>query len=555
MSAAPVPSGTAEASGGSALSASRADSVQTASPVVVATSRRFVTAGSTAREVQAALENEFGLSPERAQLLATTFMNSGAGVTDGTKLMHALQMYGEAPFFWIYDGCLQKKGAASSISTMTNQLAMWRGHCSDISDEVRCMADRWTEVPQPSVRKNAKGKYADSRLFQPHWVTAENGRAKVSEKIVQFVQHVFPTGNTQIKKYNNFLAWLLIHLNAECRALKLPLLPDGFLRSQFVVMQSTGRLLRRTHQQSLVAPGDDGSYKDLHSSLSATIGMEGCLFIAEQMQNGKTGWSERANVQTQLLFLLQLSGGLRFNAVGGTVRIHMFHIKQCSVFGQYGRDTLLYICNNGKTNTNHHLLSVGAIAHRNPRMCLLTALGEALLNMLKDPKAGRPETNADFVTSIDLTRPDSFMEVELINASDESKSGSADKRKYEKFQRKYGELLDKFREFAESKGWRSMGMLKKTHQWRIEAIRWMQAHLVPKEEIEYFLNKFGAGSDAQNDEMTKSYFDDTRPQAVAVMGGFTDPDLRCIVSPHMPDDHELSGTSSDHAHVHAARTL
>jgi hypothetical protein len=83
----------------------------------------------------------------------------------------------------------------------------------------------------------------------------------------------------------------------------------------------------------------------------------------------------------------------------------------------------------------------------------------------------------------------------------------------------------------------------------------MQAHLVPKEEIEYFLNKFGAGSDAQNDEMTKSYFDDTRPQAVAVMGGFTDPDLRCIVSPHMPDDHELSGTSSDHAHVHAARTL
>jgi hypothetical protein len=126
MSAAPVPSGTAEASGGSALSASQADSVQTASPVVVATSRRFVTAGSTAREVQAALENEFGLSTERAQLLATTFMNSGAGVTDGTKLMHAMQIYGEAAFFWIYDGCLQKKGAASSISTMTNQLAMWR---------------------------------------------------------------------------------------------------------------------------------------------------------------------------------------------------------------------------------------------------------------------------------------------------------------------------------------------------------------------------------------------------------------------------------------------
>jgi hypothetical protein len=151
-----VPSGTAEASGGSALSASRAGSVQASSPVVVATSRRFVTAGSTARarEVQTALENEFDLSTERAQLLATTLMNSGAGVTDGTKLMHALQMYGEAAFFWIYDsdGCLQKKGAASSISTMTNQLAIWRGHCSDISDEVRCMADRWTEVPQPSVR-------------------------------------------------------------------------------------------------------------------------------------------------------------------------------------------------------------------------------------------------------------------------------------------------------------------------------------------------------------------------------------------------------------------
>ncbi len=72
--------------------------MQTASPVVVAPSS-FVTAGLTAREVQTALENEFGLPTERAQLLATTFMNSGAGVTDGTKLMHALQIYGVAAFF------------------------------------------------------------------------------------------------------------------------------------------------------------------------------------------------------------------------------------------------------------------------------------------------------------------------------------------------------------------------------------------------------------------------------------------------------------------------
>ena len=99
MSAALVPSGTAEASGGSAVSASRADSVQTASPGVVAPSRRFVTAGSTAREVQTALEKMFDLPTERAQLLATTFMNSGAGVTDGTKLMHALQIYGVAAFY------------------------------------------------------------------------------------------------------------------------------------------------------------------------------------------------------------------------------------------------------------------------------------------------------------------------------------------------------------------------------------------------------------------------------------------------------------------------
>ena len=28
----------------------------------------------------------------------------------------------------------------------------------------------------------------------------------------------FPTGNDQIRKYNNFLAWLLVHLNAECHA-------------------------------------------------------------------------------------------------------------------------------------------------------------------------------------------------------------------------------------------------------------------------------------------------------------------------------------------------
>jgi hypothetical protein len=174
-------------------------------------------------------------------------------------------------------------------------------------------------------------------------------------------------------------------------------------------------------------------------------------------------------------------------------------------------------------------------------MCLFTALGEAMLITFKDPKAGRGETN-DFVTYIDLEKPDSFMEVELCTASNESNSGGEEQRKYDKFQRRYAELPDKFREFAEFKGWRSMGMLKKTHQWRIEAIRWMQAHLVPKEEIEYFLNKFGAGSDAQNDEMTKSYFDDTRPIAVSVMGGFTNPNLRCIVSPHMPDAHELSGT-------------
>lgn len=552
MSTALMQSGAAAASCDTVVNASRSEPLQAASPGVVA-SRSFLTAGSTALEVLNALEKDFAVPTADAKFLATTFQNTGAGVTDGTKLIHALQCFGVEAFMWILNGS-RHKGAVASVSTMHNYLGLWRGHCSDISGEVRAMADRWTEVLHTSAHKNKTGKYANSQLFQPHWVSVESGQAKVSEKIVEFVQKFFPTGNDQIKKYNNFLAWLLAHLNAECHALKLPPLPDGYLRSKFCEMKSTAKLLRRTHQQSLVARGDDGSYKDLHSFLSATIGIEGLLFVVEQLQNGKTGWSEQANVQTQLLFLLQVSGGLRFEAVG-IIRIHLFHIKLCRVFGQYGRDALLYICNNGKANNNHHLLSVGAIAHRNPRMCLFTALGEAMLITFKDPKAGRGETN-DFVTYIDLEKPDSFMEVELCTASNESNSGGEEQRKYDKFQRRYAELLDKFREFAEFKGWRSMGKLKKTHQWRLEAIRWMQAHLVPKTEIAYFLNKFGAGSDAQDDEMHKSYFEDICPGPVSVMAGFPQhSDLRCIVSPHIPDAHELSSTPSDDAPVHTARAL
>jgi hypothetical protein len=155
----------------------------------------------------------------------------------------------------------------------------------------------------------------------------------VSEKIVQFVQHVFPTGNTADQEVQQLFS-VAPHSPQRRMPRSKAASAAGWIPAIRVRGDEEHRKAAKEHSPTVARrPGDDGSYKDLHSSLSATIGMEGCLFIAEQMQNGKTGWSERANVQTQLLFLLQLSGGLRFNAVGGTIRIHMFHIKRpyCSV--------------------------------------------------------------------------------------------------------------------------------------------------------------------------------------------------------------------------------
>ena len=477
---------------------------------------------------------EFKLSSSVAKQLATDFRNSGAGVTAGGQLMKPLRTFGPTALIVIWTGIRHKNGVADKISTVDNYLSLWRSACSDIS-HIRGMADRWTHIPHTNERSV---KFSGG-MYQPHWVTAADGKAIVSPKIVDFVKHFFPDENAQSKKFNSFLSCFLAIANYDCHALGLPALPDGYLRNTFNALKNTGKQLRRNQSQSLIARKDDGAYQDLHKHISATIGMHGVLWIVQQMQEGILKWSEKDVVQTQLLTLLQLECGLRFDGAG-IMQVHMFYMRRCMEFGEFGRDALCYICNNGKANQNGHLTSVAAISHYNPRMCLITALAEALLLLWQDPVAKVGAEN--FMTYMDLRDPKSFMEFQMCNTDNESSTGDAKKRKYARFKRLYAELLDAYRKHAESTPWPVTGALKKTHQWRVECIRMMQALGVPKAEREYFLNKFGAASDVTNDEMHRSYLDFVHTEAVTAMAGFRC-DPRNIVSPHTPEHDELLCTS------------
>jgi hypothetical protein len=329
-------------------------------------------------------------------------------------------------------------------------------------------------------------------------------------------------------------------------------LPDGYLRETFIALKNTGKQLRRNQSRSLIARKVDGTYQDLHTHISGTIGMEGVLWIIEQMQmqQGLPNWSEKDILQTQLLTLLQTQCGLRFDA-SGIIRLHLFYLKHCMYFGEYGRDALCYITNNGKANQNNHLTSVATIAHRNPRMCVMSAFAELLLLLWQEPVA-KPGAEV-FMMYVDLCDPSNFMEFEMCNTDNEGRTGDAAKRKYATFKRRYGELLELYREHADSTRWPVTGALKKTHQWRLECIRMMQALGVPKAEREYFLNKFGAASEAQNDEMHRTYLDVVHTQAVTANGGFSTCAPRNIVSPHTPEPEDLERTSCERHSCRRAR--
>jgi hypothetical protein len=527
---------------------SRSEPALAASPAVHASSKS-ITGASTLLEVQRVLQEEFKLPSDVALSIATAFRNSGAGVTSGVQLMKTLRTFGPEAFRWIYNGIRHKNGVADKISTIDNYLSLWRAHCSDIT-HVRHMADGWIQVRH----ENERSVKFPQGMYKPQWVKEENGKAIVSAKIVEFVKHFFPDENAQRNKYNNFLGWGLAHLNAECHELGLPALPDGYLRETFIALKNTGKQLRRNQSRSLIARKVDGTYQDLHTHISGTIGMAGVLWIIEQMQmqQGLPNWSEKDILQTQLLTLLQTQCGLRFDA-SGIIRLHLFYLKHCMYFGEYGRDALCYITNNGKANQNNHLTSVATIAHRNPRMCVMSAFAELLLLLWQEPvaKAGAE----DFMMYVDLCDPSNFMEFEMCNTDNEGRTGDAAKRKYAKFKRRYGELLELYREHADSTRWPVTGALKKTHQWRLECIRMMQALGVPKAEREYFLNKFGAASEAKNDEMHKTYLDVMHTKAVTANGGFSTCDPRHIVSPHMPEPQDLIGTSCYRERHSCRRTL
>jgi hypothetical protein len=387
---------------------SRSEPAQAASPAVHASSKS-ITGASTLPEVQRVLQEEFKLPSDVATRIATAFRNSGAGVTSGVQLMKTLRTFGPKAFLWTFNGIRHKNGTADKISTIDNYLSLWRAHCSDIT-AVRHMADGWAQVRH----ENDRSVKFPHGMYKPQWVKDEHGKAIVSAKIVDFVKHFFPDENAQSKKYNNFLGWALAHLNAECHELGLPALQDGYLRETFPALKNTGKQLRRNRSQSLIARKNDGTYQDLHTHISETIGMEGVLWIIEQMQmqQGLPNWSEKDILQTQMLTLLQLQCGLRFDS-SHNVGFQFFYLKRCTYFGEYGRDALCYITNNGKANQNNHLTSVATIAHRNPRMCLMSAFAELLLLLWQEPIA-KPGADT-FMMYMDLRDPRSFMEFQLCN--------------------------------------------------------------------------------------------------------------------------------------------
>jgi hypothetical protein len=151
------------------------------------------------------------------------------------------------------------------------------------------MADSWTHLRHTKKRSV---KFSEG-MHKPQWVVAaDNGKAVVSPKIVEFGRHCFPEENAQSKKCTNFLAWLLAHLDAECHALRPPALPDGYLRD---TLKNTARQLRRNQRQPFIARKDDGTCQDLHKHISANMGV---LWIVQLMQEGIRNWSEKDIMQT-----------------------------------------------------------------------------------------------------------------------------------------------------------------------------------------------------------------------------------------------------------------
>ena len=238
--------------------------------------------------------------------------------------MKPLRTYGPEALIWIFEGIRYKNGLVDKVSTIDNHLSLWITLLGYQAIKlVRDMADSWTHLRHTKKRSV---KFSEG-MHKPQWVVAaDNGKAVVSPKIVEFGRHFFPEENAHSKKCTNFLAWLLAHLDAECHALRPPALPDGYLRDTLKAPKNTARQLRRNQRQ------------------------------------------------------------LRFEA-SGIVHIHLFYIKCRISFGEFGRGALCYICNNGKANQNSHLIFVAAIAHFNLRMCLISAFAGALLLLWQDPIA------------------------------------------------------------------------------------------------------------------------------------------------------------------------